>query len=209
MDKFANIADGDVEGLTSAIGDKANVAMVMEKMREDSSLMPAALKMFKEDQNIRYRMMTTADKIKRKDGHGQRNFSGQMKPSAVADNNKRGMLQRDQKKMSKHYVEGQRNAVMILQNGKKSTVAYTRDELSDEKYSVEGVYINDVPFFIISFESAVNDKVNTQATKAMNLWVDDVQVTCHGHVAFMRTNDDWEFIDTTVDKFLAITGLSK
>jgi hypothetical protein len=172
----------------------------MKEVQRDRGLMPAAMELFKENQDIRFQMKTTAARINHNRGHNP------IHPSLIAENNKNARLKMDRMKEGKRYKEGQCDAIMVLLNGKKSTIAYTREELLTDKYTTEGTWINGEPFFVITLESSMDDKINKEATRILGMWIDDVQVCCYGPTAFMRVDADGEFIPTTVAKFNEIVG---
>lgn len=173
------------------ITSKQNISMVMEKIKSDRELMPAALKMFNEDQEMNRSLTKAAYEVKRqKDSQGMSEAS---KKRISKTNEAFAAIQKRDGSMKK----GEFVCVMINPNSKRSRMVYSLEEIKGDNYSTHFTQISGVSFWVISTDSCLPEKPNNLATYLLN-WEG---VVCCGPTGFMMLDDSGEPKDILVARF--------
>lgn len=176
---------------------KKNVALVMEKIKADRELMPAAMKMFNENQEMNRSLTKAAYEVKqKKDEQG-------VPQHAKNRMTKQGQALLALQKRDGAVKKGEFVCVSITNNGKRSRMTYSLEELRSDNYSANFTTIGGVSFFVVSHESCLGEKVNRTATHLLN-WEG---ITCCGTTGFMMLDRDGNPKDISVDRFKELEAL--
>jgi len=176
---------------TADITSKQNIATVMEKIKADRELMPAALKMFNEDQEMNRSLTKAAYEVKRqKDSQG---MAESAKKRISKTNEAFAAIQKRDGAMKK----GELVCVMVNPNSKRSRMVYSLEEVRGDNYSRSFTQIAGVSFWVISADSCLTEKPNKLATYLLN-WEG---IECCGPTGFMMLDGNSNPKDVSVERF--------
>lgn len=172
------------EGIT----DTRKLSEVIEKLKNDRTIMPSTLKLIKENQQIQRNVNNIA-----------RDMSQSSMGQDVPLNQRRKMQQRQDliKNMAKQqHTEGDVSCVCMLLKGKTTSYMFSPKELDSAKWSLRGVIIDDHSLVAICNPMSIG-KSNEKASKIIG------QRAC-GPIIFMLLDESYVPTNMSVSLFTTI-----
>lgn len=173
------------------LDDKESIKEVLKKIQDDRTLMPAAMKLFKEDQEINRQMTKAVYEMQyKKDNKG------------VPRHRLDAMSRQAQKSMALQkrdnaMTPGEFVCVSVTNNGKRSRMTYNPSLFDTDAYTAYSTVIGDAMFYVVTHESCLSEKTNKLATYLLNRQ----GMECCGSTGFMMLDEDGEAKDVQVKHF--------
>lgn len=174
----------DAAKAAGLLKDRKAMREAMEQLKEDRTMLPAALKKFNEDQRIRRNLNNAAEQIR---------ISRSEKKIGRITGKQRVTQMKEQKqeentaalaKCSAHLKEDDITCVIINPKGKIAPYYLKKVDINDDKYCMHSAYLDDTDFLVLS-SFGIGGAKNPKATDLLNEFVVDEQIVCYGHIIFV------------------------